>query len=126
MSPFLRVLAIMVSLLFTWFMLQMIRRERFLLKYAFLWLVMGVLGLLAALFPDWVYTLSGLLGFETPANFLFFACVVVLMAVSLILCAVVSRQTKRITYLVQILSIALSKQNGVDGKEFCGLNGEEE
>lgn len=108
MSIFLRVFAIVVSLVFIWFVLYMIRKERFLLKYSFLWLVMGVLGLLAAIFPHWVFVLSGMFGFESPSNFLFFACVVFLMAISLTLCAIVSRQTKRITNLVQVLSIALA------------------
>lgn len=119
MSPFLRILAVVVSLLFIWFVLHMIRKERFLLKYAFLWLIMGFLGLLAALFPDWVYALSGVLGFETPANFLFFVCVAVLMAVSLVLCAVVSRQTKRITNLVQALSIALADREAMCQRDSC-------
>lgn len=108
MLSFSRILAIAVSLLFIWFVLHMIRKEHFLLKYAFPWLIMGLLGLGAALFPGWVHALSEALGFETSANFLLFACVAALMAVSLVLCAVVSRQAKRITSLVQAFSIAMA------------------
>lgn len=111
MSILLRIFAAVVSLLFTWFVLYMIRKEKFLLKYAFLWLVMGVLGFLAALFPGWVFSLSWLFGFESPSNFLFFVCVIFLMATSLVLCAIVSRQTKRITNLVQVISIELADKD---------------
>lgn len=112
MSPFLRILAAVVSLLFIWFVLRMIRKEKFLLKYAFAWLILGILGLFAAIFPQWVFAVSSLLHFEAPSNFLFFVCVVILMVVSLALCAIVSRQTKRITRLVQMLSISMSSCDG--------------
>ena len=121
MSIFLRIFAIVVSLVFIWFVLYMIRKERFLLKYSFLWLVMGLLGFFAALFPEWVFALSGLFGFESPSNFLFFVCVVFLMATSLTLCAIVSRQTKRITNLVQVVSIALADK--ADAQQTTTLDG---
>lgn len=109
MSIYLRILVAATSFLFLCFVIQMIRRERFLLKYSFFWLLLGILGILAAIFPDWIIGLSGLLGFETPVNFLFFACIVILMGVSLTLCSVASRLTKRVTSLTQEVSLIKSE-----------------
>lgn len=108
MSIFLRVLVAITSIVFLCFVVQMIRHERFLLKYSFLWLLLGILGFIAVLFPDLVIGLSSVLGFETPVNFLFFACIVILMGVALTLCAVVSRLVKRVTSLTQEVSLLKS------------------
>lgn len=112
MSIYLRLLVAATSILFLCFVVQMIRKERFLLKYSFFWLILGVLGLLAALFPGWVTALSQILGFETPVNFLFFACIVILMGVTLTLCAVASRLAKRVTSLTQEVSLIKSEGRG--------------
>ena len=60
----------------------------------------------------WVFALSALLGFEKPVNFLYFVCIVVLRGVGLVLCAVVSRQARQITHLIQELSILKSESKG--------------
>lgn len=109
MSIYLRLLVAITSILFLCFVVQMIRRERFLLKYSFFWLLLGVVGIVTAIFPDWVIGLSRALGFVTPVNFLFFACIVILMGVTLTLCAVVSRLAKRMTSLTQEISLLKSE-----------------
>lgn len=108
MSIYLRLLVAATSILFLCFVVQMIRRERFLLKYSFFWLLLGILGLIAAIFPSWVIGLSRALGFEAPVNFLFFACIVILMGVTLTLCSVASRLAKRVTSLTQEVSLLKS------------------
>lgn len=112
MSFLIQAVSFITSLVFTWFVVRMIRRERFLLKYSFPWIVLGIAGIFASLFPGWVFALSGLLGFEKPVNFLFFVCIVVLLGFGLVLCAVVSRQSRRITRLTQELSILKSESKG--------------
>lgn len=105
MSIELRVITIILSLCFLLFVGIMIRRRRILLKYSLLWMLLGVLGVLAAVFPGWIFALSSLFGFEKASNFLFAACIVFLMVLSLRLCAVNSRQHLRIKELVQTTSL---------------------
>ena len=112
MSFLIQIVSLVTSLVFTWFVILMIRRERFLLRDSFLWILLGVSGVLASLFPGWVFALSALLGFEKPVNFLYFVCIVVLLGVGLVLCAVVSRQARQITHLIQELSILKSESKG--------------
>ncbi len=101
----LRAFVALVSLAFLFFVALMVRRQRFLLKYSFFWLLLGVVGLIVALWPDGMMALSGALGFEMPVNFLFFCCIIILMGVCLTLCGVVSTQARRIVSLVQEVSI---------------------
>ena len=101
----LRAFVALVSLAFLFFVALMVRRQRFLLKYSFFWLLLGVVGLIVALWPDGMIALSGALGFEMPVNFLFFCCIIILMGVCLTLCGVVSTQARRIVSLVQEVSI---------------------
>lgn len=101
----LRAFVALVSLAFLFFVALMVRRQRFLLKYSFFWLLLGVVGLIVALWPDGMMALSGVLGFEMPVNFLFFCCIIILMGVCLTLCGVVSTQARRIVSLVQEVSI---------------------
>ena len=101
----LRAFVALVSLAFLFFVALMVRRQRFLLKYSFFWLLLGVVGLIVALWPDGMMALSGALGFEMPVNFLFFCCIIILMGVGLTLCGVVSTQARRIVSLVQEVSI---------------------
>ena len=101
----LRAFVALVSLAFLFFVALMVRRQRFLLKYSFFWLLLGVVGLIVALWPDGMMALSGALGFELPLNFLFFCCIIILMGVCLTLCGVVSTQARRIVSLVQEVSI---------------------
>lgn len=109
MSPSLRIFTILVSVVFLVFVILMLRRGRYLLKYSLLWFVLGLAGLVCAFFPELVYALSDVLGFETPSNFLLFAADFFLIAFCLSLCGVVSRQSLKIKRLVQHVSLLESR-----------------
>lgn len=117
MSLGLRILFALVSVGFLFFVLMMIRRRKFLLKYSFFWLALSIVGLIAAIWPDWVLMLSVTLGFEVPVNFLFFVCIILLMGVSLTLCGVVSAQARRLVSLVQEVSILRAEYDGDVSKD---------
>lgn len=57
--------------------------------------------LLCALFPQPLYSISSLLGFETPSNFIFFIGLFFLLAISLSLSSIASKQAIMIKNLVQ-------------------------
>lgn len=105
MSNLLRFYLIVSSLFFLAYVLHMVRRDRFLLRYSFAWVVLGMLGVIAALFPNIVVEVSARMGFKTPSNFLFVACILFLMVVSLVFVSALSRQAKNIERLVQEVSL---------------------
>lgn len=105
MTAYLRIFLVIVSVGFLFFVLQMVRRNRILLRYSFSWVVLGVLGVLAALFPDAVEAISTSIGFIAPSSFLFLTCIFFLMVVSFVLAAALSRQSNMIVRLVQEVSL---------------------
>ena len=105
MSLPLRAFLIIVSLAFLFFVLLMVRRNRFLLKYSIVWVVLAVLGVVAAIFPDGIGWISRSLGFETPVNFIFLVAILILMVASLVFVAALSKQSLLIMKLVQEISI---------------------
>lgn len=106
MSMLLRVLLVIAALVFLASVVGMVKREKTLLKYSLVWLLLGLIGLAAALFPSWVFLISAMLGFEKPVNLIFFACVLFLMVVSLGYNLIVSKQAVRIKVLTQELSLS--------------------
>ena len=67
----LRVLIAVLFVVFLVCVLQLVSRDKLLLKYSLLWLLLFAIGLVGALFPEAVYWISGLTGFISPSNFIF-------------------------------------------------------
>lgn len=116
MTAFLQLVLVLAVFAYILLVVMMIKRERTLLKYSLVWLGLGVLGLAAALFPNWVFSISDLLGFEKPVNLIFFACVMFLMIVSLEYNAIVSKQSVRIKELIQEVSLANERIRKLEDK----------
>ena len=76
-------LAVVLGLLLMLLILELLRRGRLREKYAALWLLVGTVVLLLAVFPSILFWFSSTLGFGVPSNLVFFAGGVVLLFVSL-------------------------------------------
>lgn len=111
----LRIFFALLCIGFLAFVLSMVRRERFLLRYSFFWLALGCLGLLVDAFPEPASALAHYLGFETLANFLFVVGIVVLAAACFMLCSVVSKQARRIVHLTQEISFVKAEVEHAGG-----------
>jgi len=109
----LRVFLIVVSITFLIYVLLMVRRDRFLLKYSIVWVLLGIFGVIAAFFPEGIGALSNALGFEVPVNFLFLIAILFLMAASLVFVGALSRQAQLTKKLIQELSILRSTIDGM-------------
>lgn len=101
----LRIVVIAVCLTFLAAVALQVRRGRLLLRYSLLWMALAVVAMLGALFPEIIFRLSDLVGFETPSNFILFVGLFFLMAVCLSLSVIVSKQALRIKSLVQEMAI---------------------
>jgi hypothetical protein len=61
---------------------ELLRRKHLREKYAILWVVVAVMTLLVAAFPQIIYWASDLVGVAVPANLLFFVASMVLLGIS--------------------------------------------
>ncbi|BAN93213.1 membrane protein [Streptococcus dysgalactiae subsp. equisimilis 167] len=68
----LQLILIVVAFLTTLFMIDSIRKSKILIEDSFFWLFFSLIILLLSIFPGMAVFFSDLLGFESPANFVFY------------------------------------------------------
>lgn len=111
MSIVLRIVLAAVSVVFLGIIVALIMKNRLLLRFSFFWLILGAVGLISAIFPSLIIATSSYLGFLTPASFVFFFTLVVLLGLALTLTMVISRQARYTRRLIQEISILKSKDS---------------
>lgn len=105
--------ALVGSLLVLAGIVEMLRRRQLSEKYAALWLVVGVLILVLAVFPGLLVSLSNALGVALPTNLLFFVGIVFLTSVVLHLSWELSRledETRKLAEDLAILRLDVEEQ----------------
>ncbi|MDR1014509.1 MAG: DUF2304 domain-containing protein [Coriobacteriales bacterium] len=115
MAPSLRVLLILGSLLTLVFLIVQIRRKRLQIDYAVSWILISLLLLVASVFPHAAIGLSRMLGFESPANFVFLAVVFLLLMKLFSVTLKLSRANQQIVDLAQRLALAEKRLEGEEG-----------
>jgi len=90
-----KILALGLSLAILLFVIELVRREKLSFKYAFIWLFVSGLGVVFSVFSQWLFSLSKLLGFELPSNFIFFGLFSVFVFVTLLLTVFLCQQNRR-------------------------------
>lgn len=115
MSIQLRVFLMVVSILFLIFVVHTVREKKLLLRDSLIWLLMAVLMLLLAIFPGIAMFFSSLIGIETPANFVFFAAMIMLLVLTFRQTAALSKATIQIERLTQELALAELERTTQEG-----------
>lgn len=101
----LRVFLFVICVLFLAFVLLRIRRGQYLLKYSITWILLSVIGVISAIYPNWIYALAYALGFAAPSNFVYLVLLAFLLISNLIFCGILSRQETMIKSIVQEISL---------------------
>ena len=105
MSPVLRVVLIVGSLLALWVVINRVRKKKIRIADSVYWVVCAVLMILFAVFPGIAFFFAGLLGFLSPRNFVF-CMIIVLMLVKLFNMACdISKLTDKVEQLAQELAL---------------------
>lgn len=94
--------------------LRLVVLRRLLVKYAALWLGVGVVLVVMAAIPDAPEHLARALGFVVPANLLFFSGFTVLLLVALQLSVELTRVEARVQRLAEELAILKAGQRSKD------------
>lgn len=92
--------------------LRLVARRQLLVKYAVLWIAVALLLSTLAILPGVLQFLATLLGFQVPANMLFFAAISLLLAISLQLSLEISRIERRLQRLAEEIALM-----GAEGDE---------
>ena len=102
------VLGIITSVITLVFIIDLLRRGVLKEKYAVLWLSVAGIALILSIFPGLLTAITDALGFEVPANFLFFGTIVVLVLVAVQLSYELSREEAKIRRLAE--EVALQRE----------------
>lgn len=105
MSFLLQIIVIAFCIALAAYVLHLVAKERLLLKYSLLWLLLVIVLLLGSVFPEALFSLSNVMGFETPSNFVFFLGLFCLLAIVLSLSVIASKQTLKIKNLTQRIAL---------------------
>lgn len=100
--------AIVLLILITIFL----KKNSMSIKSSVAWLLLPIVFLIIAIFPDPLAQLSSRLGFETFSNFLFLIIIGALIVICFFLTISISKQQTKITKLIQELSVLKEKVNG--------------
>ncbi len=75
----LRIFLVLGAVLLLVMVTRKIKKSQFETQDTFFWLVLSVLLIIAAVFPEIVYAISALLGFQSASNFVFLAVIAILL-----------------------------------------------
>lgn len=107
----LRIGLFIVSLLLLIISITILKKGRMPVKYSLIWILSSIIILLIAVIPSLFVYLSRLIGFETMSNMVIGIFIFILLMITMSLTIIVSSQKKKITLLVQEISILKEKVN---------------
>lgn len=87
------------------FVLRKIKKSQFKIGDTLYWIFFTVFLLVMCVFPNAIYWVSNLIGFESPSNFIFVAIIFLLLVKTFLLDARVSKNEERLTKLTQKYAI---------------------
>jgi hypothetical protein len=85
--------------------INMIRKYSLELKYALLWLLVGIVNLVLVVFPNSIVIIANMLGIEEPVNALFLLGIISLFTILFSLTIALSRSSNKIKDLSQDIGI---------------------
>ena len=107
------ILAIITSIITLVFIIDLLRRGVLKEKYAVLWLSIAGIALILSVFPSILEWITETLGFEVPANLLFFGTIVVLVLVAVQLSYELSSHEAKIRRLAEEVALQQEEINGL-------------
>ena len=105
MTAALQILLLVLVLASEGAIILLLKKGTLTLKYALVWLLLGLVLLVMVIFPDLFISLSHFLGFEVSSNFIFLVEGIFGLVILVSLTVIVSRHTAKLTRLIQTIGI---------------------
>lgn len=102
----LSVVFLILSIAFLFYTVYQIKRNKLLLKYSLMWILLSAFLLLFAIIPQPIFSLAHMLGFDVSSNFIFTAAIFFLLLLCLGQSRAISQQvTKTIRTTQEIAAV---------------------
>ncbi|MBF0491001.1 MAG: DUF2304 domain-containing protein [Candidatus Omnitrophica bacterium] len=98
-------LAIALSVLIFFLVVDLVRRHKLTFKYALAWLTVSASAVFFAIFYKFLFKIAAFLGFELPSNFIFFSLFCVFVFLSLVMTVFLCQQNSRNDIMVQKIAL---------------------
>jgi len=99
------IFAIILAVLIIALVLVSIRRGKLKEKYAILWLLVALVSSAAVIFPETVFQIANLFGFEIPSNFLFSIALLIALLLIFLLSTDISKKQRQIENLATEIAL---------------------
>ncbi len=103
-----------MALLSLWYIVWRIRHSKMQIEYAIFWIVLAILGIIMAAFPNVVYWVTALLGVQSPANLVYLFIIAVLLLKVFMMTIELSSLESKVKDLVQ--QIAINEKEQIEEK----------
>lgn len=111
-----QIVSLLGSLVFLFFVFELIRRKKLQEAYALLWFILGIGFIVISIFTGLLTTISKLIGITYPPATLFLALLVTVVLILIQLSTVISKQNNQIRKLAQKIAL-LEQQINKDNNE---------
>lgn len=111
MSNNLRLLLVIFSIILMIIVFRLIYKKKIQISFSLFWLLSAIVILIVGAFPNFINIFTRLIGFETTSNFTIGIILGLLLFNTLILTIIVTEQNKKITLLIQEISILKEQKN---------------
>lgn len=112
----LRLSILVIAIILLVVILKVLNKELIPVKYSLLWIIGIIVLLVLSLWPNLLVFFADCLGFQTISNMVTGVMFVILIFITISLTIIVSGQKRRITQLVQEVSLLRSRVNDIDSK----------
>lgn len=122
MSYYLRTILLAASVLALIYVFRKIRKSQIQLQDSLFWIFLSVLFVLMGAFPQLVYALTRLVGFQAPVNLIFLMIIFILLIKVFLLSIKISQLENKLDSLVQELAISENLEQKQPGtQDTCAL-----
>lgn len=111
MNLSLKIALIIFSIILALVTTKILKKGRMPIKYSLLWYFCSLIILLVAIFPFLIECVSKLFGFKTLSNLIIAVILALLLFLTMSLTIITSGQKKKITLLIQEISMLKSEKN---------------
>lgn len=122
MSAFFRILLVVVSIFFFWYILRKIRKSQLQIEHSIFWVVLSLVFIVFSVFPRTVYFFTNICGMVAPVNFLFLAMIFILLIKIFTMSIKMGQMEEKIKNLTQQVAIRNNEINSEITEIKAGAN----
>lgn len=112
-----QILVISIAAIFLILILQLVRKQKLEIRYAFLWILLSISIFIMGCFPQLITVISRLCGIQTPVNMLFFIGICFLLVIIFSLSTALSRNSEKLKQLTQEIGLLEERLRNVQSEE---------